>query len=90
MLALSLPSVTTRITFLSFLALSFRWLIDMRTASRMAVPPRESILVRACSIFWTSLVKSQSRKASSLKFTTNTSSSAFEALTNANAAAATF
>src|ERR1700720_3087557 len=46
-------------------------------ASRMAVPPRESILLSACSISRTSLVKSQSRKASSLKLTTKASSSRF-------------
>src|SRR5256885_12495221 len=54
--------------FRSFLALSRMWSIDMRRASRMAVPPRESILLSACSILGTLLVNSQSRNASSLKF----------------------
>ena len=58
MLELSLPSVTTTSTFLSLLAFSFRWSMDMRMASRMAVPPRESMRVSASSISLMSLVKS--------------------------------
>ena len=58
MLALSLPSVTTTRTFLSLCAFSFMWSMDMRMASRMAVPPRESMLESASSISLMSLVKS--------------------------------
>ena len=65
--------------------------MDMRMASRMAVPPRESIRASASSIFLMSLVKSGSRrKASSLKLTMKTSSCGFDALTSASAAASTF
>ena len=93
MLELSLPSVTTTSTFLSLWAFSFRWSMDMRMASRMAVPPRESMRVSASSISLMSLVKSlpcgRSRKASSLKLTTKTSSSGLESFTRASAAAST-
>src|SRR5438874_1833317 len=55
-------------------------------ASRMAVPPRESILAKPCSSSLRLLAKGWSRKASSLKFTTKTSSCGLEALTRASAA----
>src|SRR5271157_305486 len=91
--SLSTPSVTTTRTFLSRWAFSFRWSMDMRMASRMAVPPRESMRVRASSIFRISLVKfwpsGRSRKASSLKLTTKTSSSGLESFTRASEAAST-
>src|ERR1022692_3984216 len=67
--------------------------MDMRMASRMAVPPRESMRVRASSISLMSLVKALpcglSRKASSLKLTMKTSSSGLESLTSVSAAAST-
>src|ERR1017187_7918843 len=91
--SLSTPSVTTTRTFLSRLAFSFRWSMDMRMASRMAVPPRESMRVRASSISRMSLVKffplGRSRKGSSLKLTTKTSSSGLESFTRAREAAST-
>ena len=49
-------------------------------ASRMAVPPRESMRAMPSSIFLMSLVRGTSRKASSLKLTMNTSSCGLEAL----------
>src|ERR1022692_4568233 len=62
-------------------------------ASRMAVPPRESMRVRASSISRISLVKflrlGRSRKASSLKLTTKTSSTGLESFTRAREAAST-
>src|ERR1017187_6483334 len=67
--------------------------MDMRMASRMAVPPRESIRVSASSISRMSFVKffllGMSRKASSLKLTTKTSSSGLESFTRAREAAST-
>src|ERR1039458_9311216 len=67
--------------------------MDMRMASRMAVPPRESMRVRSSSISRMSLVKffwlGMSRKASSLKLTTKTSSSGLESFTRASEAAST-
>src|ERR1035438_9580726 len=67
--------------------------MDMRMASRMAVPPRESMRVRASSISRMSFVKflrlGRSRKASSLKLTTKTSSSGLESFTRAREAAST-
>src|SRR5206468_1614185 len=61
----------------------------MRIASRMAVPPRESIFASPRSSSFSSLVNGWSRNASSLKFTTKTSSSRFEALIKAMADAST-
>src|ERR1039457_4152904 len=67
--------------------------MDMRMASLMAVPPRESMRVRASSISRMSLVKflrlGRSRKASSLKLTTKTSSSGLESFTRPREAAST-
>src|ERR1017187_3165633 len=67
--------------------------MDIRMASRMAVPPRESMRVRASSISRMSFVKflrlGRSRKASSLKLTTKTSSSGLESFTRAREAAST-
>src|SRR5579872_28606 len=62
----------------------------MDMASRMAVPPRESIRARPASSFFMSLVNSTSRKASSLKFTTKTSSWGLEARTRSAEAVSTF
>src|SRR5438309_9691518 len=64
--------------------------MDIEMASRIAVPPRESIFVSPSSIEAALLVNGRSRYASSLKFTTNTSSFGFEALIKPMAAAATF
>src|ERR1035438_10193853 len=67
--------------------------MDMRMASRMAVPPRASMRVRASSISRMSFVKSlrlgRSRNASSLKLTTKTSSCGLESFTKAREAAST-
>src|SRR6202451_592932 len=61
----------------------------MPMASRIAVPPRESMRANPCSILCTSLVKGTSRKASSLKLTIKTSSCGFDSRTIASAAAST-
>src|ERR1700728_4469788 len=61
----------------------------MLIASRMAVPPRESMRAMPSSIFLMSLVNGTSRNGSSLKLTMNTSSCGLEALTKSNEAAST-
>src|SRR5450755_427860 len=63
--------------------------MDMRMASRMAVPPRESMRASPSCKSLGSLVKSLSRKASSLKLTMKTSSWGLESFTKASAAAST-
>src|ERR1035437_1197065 len=62
----------------------------MLMASRMAVPPRVSILSNTCSSFLMLFVNGASRYATSLKSTIKTSSCGFEALISSSAAAATF
>ncbi len=59
-------------------------------ASRMAVPPRESMRAMPSSIFLMSLVSGTSRNGSSLKLTMKTSSCGLEALTKSSEAASTF
>src|SRR3984957_9687318 len=61
----------------------------MSIASRMAVPPRESIRATPSSIFLMSLVRGTSRKASSLKLTMKTSSCGLEAFTRSSEAVST-
>src|SRR5579875_13125 len=61
----------------------------MPMASRIAVPPRESMRAKPCSILCTSLVNGTSKNASSLKLTMNTSSCGFDSRTIASAAVST-
>src|SRR5271170_4658697 len=61
----------------------------MLMASRMAVPPLESMRAMPSSSFLMSLVNGTSRNASSLKLTMNTSSCGLEAFTKSREAAST-
>src|SRR5271166_1158460 len=63
--------------------------MDSLMASRMAVPPRESMRAMPSSIFLMSLVNGTSRYGSSLKLTMKTSSCGFEARTKSSEAAST-
>src|ERR1700722_4918683 len=64
--------------------------MELSMASRMAVPPRESMRAMPSSIFLISLVRGTSRKGSSLKLTMKTSSCGLEALTRSSDAVSTF